>query len=51
MNELISPVAMRRILTPFFGVHSLDCQAMPFVLWNVYISANEIIDTTLGTML
>jgi len=50
MNEHIPPVAMRVILTPFCRVHSLDCQTMPFVLWNAYISANETIDMTRGTM-
>jgi sulfur-oxidizing protein SoxX len=37
---------MRKILTPFSRVHSLDCQATPFVLWNASISAIETIDIT-----
>ncbi|MDD1519747.1 sulfur oxidation c-type cytochrome SoxX [Bradyrhizobium sp. WBAH42] len=36
---------MRRILTPFCRMHSLDCQAMSFVLLNN--SVNEIIEITL----
>lgn len=37
---------MRKILTPFRRVHSLDCQAMPFVLWNASPAAIETFDIT-----
>jgi len=37
---------MRKILTPFCRVHSLDCQVRPFVLWNASISAIETIAAT-----
>jgi len=37
---------MRKILTPFCRVNSLDCQTMPFVLCNASIFAIEIIDIT-----
>ncbi|RZN09203.1 sulfur oxidation c-type cytochrome SoxX [Bradyrhizobium genosp. SA-3] len=42
-EPIISLIAMRKILTPFCSVHSLDCQTMPFMLWNAFISAIEII--------
>lgn len=45
-GQIVRLVAMRKILTPFCRVHSLDCQAMPFVLWNAPISAIATIATT-----
>ncbi|BAC46279.1 sulfur oxidation protein [Bradyrhizobium diazoefficiens USDA 110] len=45
-EQIISLVAMRKILTPFCRVHSPDCQVMPFVLWNAAISAIECIAIT-----
>ena len=37
-EQIISLVAIGKILTPFCRVDSLDCQAAPFVLWNASIS-------------